>query len=31
MKNVAIQEYLGVTSIAEIGCVIEIKAKAPEM
>jgi len=31
MKNVVTQEYLRVTGTAEIGCVIEIRAKAPEM
>ena len=31
MKNVVTQVYLKVTGTAEIGCVIEIRAKAPEM
>jgi len=31
MKYVVTQEYLIVTGTAKIGCVIEIRAKAPEM
>ena len=31
MKYVVTQEYLRVTGTAEMGCVIEIRAKAPEM
>jgi len=31
MKNVVTQEYLRVTGTEQIGCVIETRAKAPEM